>query len=469
MTITRDHSATPKSKAYSIPWRYLIPISSIGVIYGYDMGASASASHFLQRDFQLSNEAFSTINSTVGIGLLIGSLSGGVIVNRLGRQKTLLLVAVMFTIFALGAALANGLIMLDGCRLMIGIGIGLSTIAAPVFMAEISPSEKRGGLVGLYQISNSMGILTAYLVGFLLSPLENWRIIFGLGALPAAIVTLLLLRLPDTAWWYLLKGRVQQAKDALKDLGFSSEETQLQIADITISLEQTTDKLPWKESLGRLLTPPYRRALFFVVGFGALAKLTGINALVYYQPLIFNDMGFTGMVGTLLIPGLITLFSSFSTLMALFLVDRAGRKPLMILGLTLMMLGDIVISCIFYTGTHSSWMLGVGLLGFAMFQAGFGMSFGSMIWVYSAESLPGKLRAVGATLALSSDFVINIFISQFFLTLLSLAGGTAIFVGFALMAFISIIFCIRLAPETKGRPLDDIQHYWEQGGRWSER
>ncbi|WP_435639843.1 sugar porter family MFS transporter [Carnimonas bestiolae] len=460
-------TATSHQHSLPIPWRCLIPVSSIGVIYGYDMGASASVAESLPNDLGLSQSQFSSLNAIIGIGLLLGAVSGGVITNRLGRQRSLLLVAVMFTLFALGEALATGLTMLNICRLMLGIGIGLSTVAAPVFVSEISPSERRGGLIAMYQVSNACGIILAYVAGFLLAPLDNWRLNLGIAAIPSLLVALAVLRLPDTPVWYLMREARDKAVATLRGLGHSPADAEALCADTARRLdEEHAQRAGIRHSLLSLLRPPYRRAFIFVVGFGALAKLTGINALVYYQPLIFAGMGFSGSAGKLLLPGLITLFSVATTLIALVLVDRIGRKPLMQTGLTLMLLGDVVIATVFALGTASTALSVAGVLGFVLFQAGFGMSFGSLIWIYSAETLPGRLRAVGATIALSSDFLINIVIAQFFLAVFSAVGGSVTFMGFAAMALAAIVFCRTLAPETKGRPLDDIRLFWENGGRW---
>jgi len=432
------------------------------------VGSSAAASLYLPGDWGLSPEQFATINSVLGLGMLAGALLGSRVANALGRRGALVMVTAIFTVFALCSGLAPNMPVLLSCRFMLGVGIGLSTVAAPIFVGETSPTNRRGGLIAMYQISNSVGIILAYLIGYALSTTESWRLMLGLGAIPAAAVLFALLALrSDTPTWYVMKSRDSQALSTLESLGWSG-------ADAIGEVERLKDTLLRKSSTARrgldairlLFRPPYRRAFFFVVGFGALAKLTGINALVYYQPLIFEQLGLKGIAAKLLLPGIVTIFSSLATLLAIMLVDKIGRKPMLVTGLCLMLLADIVIATIFATGTDNQLLVVIGFAGFALFQFGFGMSFGALIWVYSAESLPGRLRATGASIALTSDFLINVIIAQVFLSIMTAVGGSWTFLGLGFMALLAIVFSVKLAPETKGHALDEIAGYWENGGAW---
>jgi sugar porter (SP) family MFS transporter len=455
-----------RQRSHRFRYRYIVPTAAIGVVYGYDSGSTAAAGIFVQPHFDLSDQQLSFVNTILTVGLLIGAVLGGPLSNRIGRRVTLLWVAGIFTVFAVAAGLAQNVGQLYAARLMLGIGIGLSTVAAPIYIAETAPKHRRGAMIALYQLANSLGIVLAYIIGWLLSGAGNWRLMFALSAIPAALVFLSLLRGRDTPVWYLNAGRRDDAVETLTLLGVDEAGRREVLDDHDRQSARSLVRLRVTEVARKLFSAPYNKALLFIVLFGALAKLTGVNALVYYQPLIFTDLGLEGNAARLLLPGLITGFSAIATVAAIVLVDRVGRRTMMFTGATVMLLGDLLIAYIFHSGTDTSLEKVLGFLGFGLFQLGFGASFGAMIWVFSAEMLPGNLRAVGASIALSTDFLVNILITQYFLSVFHALGGTTVFLFFAAMALVTLVVVGRLAPETKGRELDDVQVYWENGGRW---
>ena len=217
-----------------------------------------------------------------------------------------------------------------------------------------------------------------------------------------------------------------------------------------------------------MLRPPYRRATGFVLGLGFLIQITGINAVVFYSPLIFKEMGFEGNAALLLLPALVQLGSLVATVVSLLIVDRLGRRPTLLTGIGAMFASTLLLVGVFAAGGLTGLTGWLGFIGIFVFTAGFNFGFGSLVWVYASESFPAHLRTMGASAMLTADLVANLIIGLYFLSALETLGGTATFAMFAALAALSFAFVWWLAPETKGRPLEAIRGYWENGGRWPE-
>jgi len=212
-----------------------------------------------------------------------------------------------------------------------------------------------------------------------------------------------------------------------------------------------------------MLRRPYLRATLFVVGLGFLIQITGINAVVFYSPLIFKQMGFSGNSALLLLPALVQVGSLIATVVSLAVVDRLGRRPTLLTGITAMIASTVLLVVVFASGHVSG---AAGFIGILVFTAGFNFGFGSLVWVYASESFPARLRTTGASAMLTADLIANLVIALYFLSAMKTLGGTATFAVFAGLAAVSWLFIWWLAPETKGRPLEAIRAYWENGGRW---
>ena len=206
----------------------------------------------------------------------------------------------------------------------------------------------------------------------------------------------------------------------------------------------------------------------FVVGLGFLIQITGINAVVFYSPMIFEEMGFSGNTSLLLLPALVQLGSLVATLVSLSIVDRLGRRPTLLTGIGAMLGAALLLIGVFAAGDLTKTTGWLGFLGVFVFTAGFNFGFGSLVWVYASESFPSRLRSIGASAMLTANLTANLIIALYFLSTLESLGGATTFAMFAAPAAISFGFVWWLAPETKGRPLEDIRHYWENGGRWPE-
>jgi sugar porter (SP) family MFS transporter len=450
-----------------LPKAVLVSGAAIGVIYGYDVGASAGAMLFLPKDMHLSTSATSFINTVLSIGLLVGALLAGKLIDAVGRRGAMMLVAGSFTIFALTSALSPNLLTLDLSRLLLGAAIGISTVAAPVYIAECAPHARRGLAVAIYQLANTLGIMVAYLAGYVLAPTGSWRLMLGISAIPSLLVLAGLVKAIDTPRWYVMRGERERAAAALRILE-PAVDPAAEITRLATALDQDARETRGRGSLRTIMRPPYLRAFLFVVGLGLFTKLTGISAIVYYKPLILKGMGFTGNVSLLLIPAAIQVPAALSTWFAVAKVDKLGRKPILLAGIGAMIAADALIAYTYHTGVHGTVLKSIAITGFTLFQMGFGLGFGALIWVYAAESFPGRLRATGASVTLTADLAISLVLAQYFLPVLNALGGMTTFMLFLAVSVLALLFVARLAPETKGRPLDAIQDYWENGGHWPE-
>ncbi len=441
-----------------------ITSAAIGVIYGYDTGIVAGVLLFVPGEFHLSTAETSSVATAVAIGMIIGALLGGRVSDSVGRKKTMVGIAGGYVVFAALSAFAQGLLWLDGARVGLGITIGISTVVAPVFIAESSPTKIRGALLVGYQVATVAGIMSAYLVSFGLAAAGAWRWMLGLSAIPAFGVGLLLLRLPDTPRWYMMRGRREDAITTLRRIDPEAD-IDAEIAVIEEGLgEESSGRL--RETLGEMLHWPFRRATMFVVVLGFLVQITGINAVIYFTPLIFTTMGLSGHVALLLVPAGIQFVALLATLVAIALVDRIGRRKVLLSGIATMIVANALLAVVFATDLSGGASV-VAFVGVLLFTCGFDFGFGAMVWVYSSESFPGRLRSTGASFMLTANLVANALIAQFFLGVLGDIGGVATFIMFGLLAVVSFVFVFALAPETKGRPLDSIREYWENGGHWS--
>lgn len=435
--------------------------ASVGIIYGYDLSSIAGALHVISRDFDLTDDHKELVTTMVVIGQIGGALGGGVLANAIGRQKSMVLILLGYALFALLGAMSVSVPMLLAARLLLGVTIGVSVVVVPVYVAESAPAAVRGSLLAAYQLATVSGIILGYVVGYLLAGSQGWRWMLGLAAVPATLLLPLLLRMPDTARWYLLKGRVDDARRALLRIEPEAA-VDAELAEIAVAVKE--DQNTPGGGIAEMLRRPYLRATLFVVALGFLIQITGINAIIYYSPRLFKAMGFEGDFALLALPALVQVAGLAAVGTSLFLVDRVGRRPILLSGIAMMLAADAVLIAVFAEESRAPLLLGFG--GVLLFIVGFSFGFGSLVWVFAGESFPSHLRSVGSSVMLTSNLIANAIIAGFFLTLLQLLGGAGVFAVFGAFAVIAFGVVYRFAPETKGRQLEDIRHYWENGGRW---
>ena len=430
----------------------------VGLIYGYDLGAIASAILFLGPDFQLSDFMISVVTSAVVLGQLFGAFSAGRISNTIGRKRTMVGVALGYAAFAGLQGLAPNEWFLTVVRFLLGFIIGVSIVTAPAYIAESSPIRVRGSMIVTFQVATVAGIAISYFAGAALAGLESWRLILSLSAIPALIVLLLVARLPDTPRWHLMNGRRDEAVDLI------------QRVEPDVDPEEEADRIEEdlryeeKGSFAELFQGHFRKAGFFVIGLGFLVQITGINAIVYYSPTIIQQVGVTDPFTAIAVNGLIQLAGVVAVVVSFLVVDRWGRRPTLLTGIGTMGTANAVLVLAFALGASPT----ITFIGILLFIVGFNFGYGSLVWVYASESFPVRLRTQGGSAMLTSDLFANFIVGVVFLNELGALGGSVTFGIFLVLAIVSFVFVYSLAPETKGRQLEAIRTYWYNGGRWPE-
>jgi sugar porter (SP) family MFS transporter len=430
----------------------------IGIIYGYDLGAIAAAILFLEPDLGLSTFMVSVVTATVVLGQLFGAFSAGSITNRLGRKRTMVGIALGYVVFAALQGVAPNEWFLIAARFLLGFTIGVSIVTAPAYIAESSPRSVRGSMIVTFQVATVAGIAVSYFVGAALAGLESWRLILSLSAIPALIVLFFVIRLPDTPRWYLMNGQREEALDLIRRVqGDVDPEEEMQRIEEDLAYEE-------KGSFAELFQGRFRLAGFFVVTLGFLVQITGINAIVYYSPTIIQEVGVTDPFQAIIVNGFIQVAGVVAVVVSFLVVDRWGRRPTLLTGVGTMVVANAILIVAFALGPSAI----LAFIGILLFIVGFNFGYGSLVWVYASESFPARLRTQGGSAMLTSDLLANFIVGVVFLSALGALGGSLTFGIFFGLAILSFIFIYVLAPETKGRQLEAIRHYWYNHARWPE-
>jgi MFS transporter, SP family, galactose:H+ symporter len=444
-------------------WLIGVTAASLGVVYGYDLSNIAGALLFITDEFGLTTRQQELVTTAVVLGEIAGALGAGLLANLIGRRWSLVLVAAGYAVFALLGAMSESVPVLLVARLLLGLTIGVSVVVVPVFVAESAPARARGSLLVGYQVATVFGIIVGYLACYLLADSRDWRLMLALAAVPATLLALLMLRMPDTARWYLLKGRVADARRALRLVEPDSSDVERELTEISAALkEESGGRL--METVVEMLRRPYLRATVFVIGLGFFIQITGVNAIVYYSPRLFDAMGFRGNFSLLVLPAVVQAAALAAVLISLALVDRLGRRPVLLSGIGAMIAADVVLIVVF--AAHSPAIF--GFIGVLVFTMGFTFGFGALVWVYAGESFPSRLRSIGSSAMLTANLLANAIVAGGFLTMLHSLGGAGTFGVFGVLAAAGFAFVYRYAPETKGRQLEEIRHFWDNGSHWPD-
>lgn len=382
-------------------------------------------------------------------GTVVGAMSAGVVGQRFGGRETLRFLAVFYILSALGCAFAFSWPMLVAARFLGGLGIGGSSVLGPVYIAEIAPGKWRGRLVGLFQINIVIGILLAYFSNYRIAELglgaNDWRWMFGVAAIPAALFLILLFGIPQSPRWLATQSRVEEARSVLKLIGSSDPDGELKEIVDSIHLERTRKSEP-------LFSWRYRLPIFLAITIGMFNQLAGINAILYYLNDIFSAAGFS-QVGSELGAVAVGAMNLAATLLAMTVIDKLGRKTLLLIG-SVGLVGCLSgIAGIFLTNRHQNYLLWL-LIAYIAF---FAISQGAVIWVYIGEVFPNRVRAKGQSLGSSSHWIMNASISWIFSVLFAVSHSIP-FLFFATMMVVQFFVVLFFYPETKGVSLEQLQH-----------
>lgn len=419
-----------------------------GLLFGFDTAVIAGTTYALTGHFHLTPLELGFTVSIALWGTVIGAIFAGDIGQRVGSRATLRVLAVLYVLSAVGCALAWSWPVFLIARFIGGLGIGGSSVLGPVYIAELAPANYRGRLVGLFQINIVVGILLAYFSNFIITSLHlgafEWRWEFGVSALPAVLFFLMLLSIPHSPRWLVTQDRVPEALQTLQLLETPDPDAELKSIVDSIHVEASASKEP-------LFKRQYLKPILLAVAIAAFNQLSGINAVLYYLNDIFASAGFSRLSGGLqtVVVGAINLIA---TLLAMTLIDKIGRKTLLLIGCVGMTIGLGGIAIIFRTG-H-----GRGSLIFfvAEYTASFALSSGSVLWVYMSEIFPNRVRVKGQALGCAVVWVMNGIISQIFPPLAAKSKSLP-FIIFALVMVAQFFVTLFLFPETKGLSLEQLQ------------
>jgi len=418
-----------------------------GLLFGFDTAVIAGVTGDLRALFGLSPTTLGITVSSALWGTLLGALTAGQIGDRFGSRNGLRLMAILYLVSGLGCALAWSWPSLLLFRFVAGIGIGGSSVLAPVYISEIAPSRRRGTLVGLFQINIVVGILVAYLSNFLVGTLDlgamEWRVKLAVTALPAAFLWIMLRAVPHSPRWLAAKGRTQEALDALKRIGAADPAGELAAIAASIAADRAAhgSKLSWRN---------HRKPILLAVGIAMFNQLSGINAILYYLNDIFAAAGFAKVSADLQAVA-IGATNLLFTVLALLVIDRIGRKTLLLIGSVGTALAQAAAAAILISGRHQGLLLFV-LVGFI---AAFAFSQGAVIWVYISEIFPTQVRARGQSLGSSTHWLMNALIAGAFPFIASYSKG-APFAFFAAMMVLQFFVVLAFFPETKRVTLEEM-------------
>jgi MFS transporter, SP family, galactose:H+ symporter len=429
-----------------------------GLLFGYDTGVISSALLFIRDVFHLSSIGQSIVAGIVLMGAMIGAIVAGTLSDYFGRRRVILVTALVFVIGAVVSASADSVGMLLAGRLLIGIGIGVASMLTPLYLAEIAPAASRGAVTSLNQLCITLGILVSYLVGYAFaSTPEGWRWMLGLGAVPGAVLAVGMLVLPESPRWLAGHNRLPQAEAVLRRLRSSPTEVAAEMASLRTDLRRDGGRLmPWSA----LLAPHLRPALIVGVGLAMFQQITGINTVIYFAPQIFQAAGLSSASVSILATAGVGAVNVALTLVSMWLIDRAGRRALLLWSLGGMAVTLLVLAGGFTLGTSGA-LAWITVLSVAAYVAFFAVGLGPVFWLLIAEIFPLALRGRAMSLATISNWGFNLLVTATFLSLINLCGRAGTFLIYAVLTLTAIAFTASLVPETKGRSLEDIEEALE--------
>ncbi|WP_074012382.1 sugar porter family MFS transporter [Candidatus Sodalis sp. SoCistrobi] len=453
--VTHTHIAT--NSAYMRNVLLITFVTAVGgFLFGFDNGSISGSVGFLQSKFTLDADGIGWVTSSIIIGCIIGVAVAGPLSDAIGRKKVLLLTALIFIFGVLGEALATSADMLVWFRIAVGIGIGVETTIAPLYIAEVSPAHIRGRLVSFNQLFNCIGNLAVFSVAAVIANRASeawniehgWRLIFATGIIPAIVFLLLLFSIPESPRWLIRKRRDEQGLAVLRKINPDEHTAWQQLDAVKLALREEH-----QSRLGDLFSPRLRKAL--IVGFGValFQQITGINAIFYYAPEIFKTAGvdvsgamsFTVLIGVMLVA---------ATLVSMWIIDKVGRRSLLIVGAAGMAITLAGIGGLFRLSEAHTTLLLVLILAYV---AIFAVSFGTVAYVIISEIFPIQVRGIAVSIATFALWGGNFFVSRFFPVLVENISAANTFFIFAGIAVLALLFVLTMVPETKGKTLEEIE------------
>jgi sugar porter (SP) family MFS transporter len=421
-----------------------------GFLFGYDTGVISAALLYLTSAFHLSIQLQQIVVAALLLGAIVGVLVGGPLVDRIGRRRMLLLAAAVFCVGALVSAFTPNPAILIGARFFLGLAIGIASLVVPTYIAEMAPKQVRGRLVSLQQLMITVGIFVSYLVGYAFADSRGWRWMLGLAVVPGLVMLVGLIGLSESPRWLLARGRQDEARRIM--LRSRTElETDEEIAEIK-AVSDEERQLTFRDLRSKQLRP----AVMLGVMVAATNQLVGVNAVIYYTPTLLTRAGFGDSAAILSTVG-IGLVNVMVTVLALSLVDRVGRRPLLLGGTAVVVLDLVLLGALYLLPSQTGVVGALVVMALCVYIAAFAASLGMGIWLINSEIFPtavrGKAAGVGTVTHWSLDFVISLTV----LTMIGLLSTTGLFWLYAVFGALGFVYLYRRLPETKGRSLEDVE------------
>lgn len=442
-----------------------------GVLFGFDTAVISGTFSIVEHSFGLDKFEAGWFTSSALVGTIVGALFAGVLSDRFGRKPVLIAAAFFFFISALGCTIPQSFTFLIVARLVGGFGVGMASVLSPLYISEFSPPRIRGGLVAFYQLSIVIGILLAYFsnsmllgysrvhpeafggTGFLYEVLvpDVWRGMFGAEMIPAGVFFILLWIIPESPRWLIKNGKTEKGyKILLKISGEAMAKAEL--AEIKESVNHV------KVKISALLKPGLRLALIVGVGLSVFGQFTGVNIVVYYGPTILENAGFM-LDSALQFQVAIGVINLIFTVIALWKIDKWGRRPLLIVGMAATTVSLLIIAMQFTLGVASGLWIVIML---CVYMASLALSINAVIWVLLGEIFPNRIRGRAMSIATFANWSTNFLVAFIFPWYVAKIGMNAGFFTFAAMCLIATVFFYLYVPETKGKSLEEIERFWEQ-------
>lgn len=427
-----------------------------GLLFGFDIAVINGALLFLKQQFALSELQTEFAATSLLAGCVVGAAFGGGLSDRFGRRKMLIFSAILFAFSSIGAALPRTLAEFVVARVAGGIAIGVASVLAPLYIAEVSPAHIRGRLVSLNQMAIVTGILLAYLVNWGLSSAgpESWRWMFAVAAVPSLLFLIALFFVPESPRWLTENGREEEARHVLSRVSNAAQaEVQLTAIRKSISEESGT--------LAELFQPGYRRALWLAVALAVLQQWTGINTVLFYGSIIMKEQvgghSESAAIGANVLVGLVNFGC---TIIAIWLIDKLGRKPLLIFSAAGMAIAHGGLAWAFLQNPRPGMVI-VGLM--LLCAASFAIGLGPGVWVVLSEIFPTRIRGRAMSIATVALWIACVILTFTYLSLASALGPSGAFSIYGVMCLLTIWIVVRFTPETKGRTLEEIEQIWKKG------
>lgn len=432
-----------------------------GLLFGLDVGVISGAMEFIQREFHASDQMLELIVSALLVGAVVGALLAGFLSNAIGRKKTLLLSGFLFIAGSFYCALSTSAQELIMARFLLGIAVGMADFTAPLYLSEASPKKARGFMISLYQLMVTVGIVLSYVSDLFFGTIfsfqghvgGHWRLMLGVIMVPAATMFCGVLFLPESPRWFFLKGLKEKGKEVFRRILSSEEEVVNEISGLEKNLHQKQEGFQLLKNNGR-----YRLAIFVGVSLQIMQQLSGINVVMYYAPRIFKMAGFESTSGQMW--GTITIGCAnvLATVVAIALIDRIGRKPIMYFGFVMMALSMVTVGMLFNKSLEHSPQLGFYVLtALLIFILSFAVSSGPITYVLCAEIFPLAGRDLGITFTTAASWLSTAAVGGTFLTMIDKIGSQNTFLTYGILQVFFLLFFFYLVPETKGVSLECIE------------